>query len=233
VKHAALLLPVAVSLVLAGCGADQHSETGKSDQELARLGLTRELPTPVVEACRKIQPRVTVTVYCPPVVPRSIPPPPHIEQAAGPLPIAYSGGRVTRYTSDYFEVNVESGSWLDHLSDGHWIFAAGSPGVVRRRINALPLLGPPATRVVGRAVLTSRNIRVAGVLASVKRMARYPQGGISGGHVLVLWRMGNVDYLISIHGYGNEGRAVAMADGLIREIRDCPHAQGPVISGCG
>jgi hypothetical protein len=45
--------------------------------------------------------------------------------------------------------------------------------------------------------------------------------------------MGNVDYLISIHGYGNEGRAVAMADGLIREIRDCPHAQGPVISGCG
>lgn len=205
------------------------SET-RSHAELDRLGLTRSLPAKLTDACRRIQRRVDIAVYCPPVVPESHPPPPQIEQA-GPLGIGFSHGRVTRWTRDYYEANVQSGSWLDHASDGHWIFAAGSPRLVGRRINALPLQGPP-TGMVASAVLTSRNVRIAGLMASVKRMARYPQGGINGGHVLVTWKVGATDYLVSIHGFQNEPRAVAMAEGLINEIRSCPLAAGPVISGC-
>ena len=190
--------------LIASCGGS--SET-RSHAELDRLGLTRSLPAKLTDACRRIQRRVDIAVYCPPVVPESHPPPPQIEQA-GPLGIGFSHGRVTR-----------------------WIFAAGSPRLVGRRINALPLQGPP-TGMVASAVLTSRNVRIAGLMASVKRMARYPQGGINGGHVLVTWKVGATDYLVSIHGFQNEPRAVAMAEGLINEIRSCPLAAGPVISGC-
>jgi hypothetical protein len=133
-------------------------------------------------------------------------------------------------TRDYYEVNIESGRWLDHTSGGHWIFAGGSPLIVRRRVQALPLTEAP--RMVGRAVQSSRNVQLAGLSASVKRMAPYPQGGVNGGHSLVLWRFRGRGYYMSIHGYANEKRATVMAQELIEEMRTCPNATGPVLSQC-
>jgi hypothetical protein len=86
--------------------------------------------------------------------------------------------------------------------------------------------------MAGRAVVSSRNVRIGGLSASVKRMARYPQGGINGGHVLVFWRFQGRDYYVSIHGYANEKRATVMAQELIGEMRSCPNAKGPVLSQC-
>jgi hypothetical protein len=203
----------AAALLLASCGGS--SQEG-SDEDLGRIGLTRNLPAKLIGACRQLQDRVTATVYCPPAVPRLKPSGVHYVQYAGPAD--------QTHPDRGYEVHLLSGSWLDRNSLGHWAFFAGTPALIRSRLF-------PYRRKTDSEV-SSKVIQIANVDASVKRMAAYPQGGVNGGHVLALWELRGIDYVVSLHGYQNEQRAVRMAEALIREIDACPGANGPVISGC-
>jgi hypothetical protein len=52
----------------------------------------------------------------------------------------------------------------------------------------------PATRIA--------SAMVHGVRAAVLREPPYPQGGLHGGHLIVLWDQGGRGYLVSVHGDG-------------------------------
>ncbi len=58
---------------------------------------------------------------------------------------------------------------------------------------------------------------VDGQRARILREPPYPQGGLHGGHVIVLWNRGGHGYLVSIHGQGlSEHALVATATTLAR-----------------
>ena len=61
---------------------------------------------------------------------------------------------------------------------------------------------------------------LAGFPGSIEEMPPYPQGGVNGGHVVVMFRAGALIYLVSLHGYRNAARAVAMAGALACTVRE-------------
>jgi hypothetical protein len=61
----------------------------------------------------------------------------------------------------------------------------------------------PATRIAGAIVHDSH--------AAVLREPPYPQGGLHGDHVIVLWDQSGHGYLVSVHGYGMTEAALVRA----------------------
>jgi hypothetical protein len=208
-------------LELVGCGGGSGGTGGPDDATVARLGLTRELPPRLLSACDRAA-RLTAleVVYCPPVVPAG---PVAEVQFVDVFQQSFRVGRKFRHrpVGRSYRVHLVSPSLHDPESGGHWAFEAGPPKDIHSVLHALT--GIPGTgREKDLAVKSTRSVTLAGVNAEVLHMARYPQGGIHGGHVVVRWNMRGTDYLISVHGYQNEERALAMADGLISLIRACP-----------
>jgi hypothetical protein len=214
-------LLVSAALPLIGCGNAPKQLTGPDNGDLARLGLTRDLPPRLVHACDEAADLSAIeVVYCPPVVP------------VGPVSdiqfvdlfqkaVRVRGKPRARPVPHSYRVHLDSPSIADRESLGHWAFEAGPP----RQIEAVlhPYTEDPTSHAsAGESVLSARSVELSGIPSDLLRMARYPLGGIHGGHVVVRWSFAGTDYLLSLHGYENEDRALAMAEGLIMLIQNCP-----------
>jgi hypothetical protein len=214
------------ALLSAGCGGEDASNTGLSEEALQELGLSRTTPPRLRAACEKAARESTLTVYCPPVVPgggkvTGV-------QFVAPFDRTVRGGRKLRAVPvpASYRAHLNSPA-LDRTSIGHWAFEAGPPKPIDAVLSSRSYGVDP-----GDAITSSRRLMLAGTEAEVLRMARYPIGGIHGGHVVVRWEANGVTYLVSVHGDGNEERALAVAAGLIELVRDCPTAQDLVVETC-
>jgi hypothetical protein len=67
-----------------------------------------------------------------------------------------------------------------------------------------------AARYIGSTTVHGRHARILGE-------PPYPQGGLQGGHVIVLWNQSGHGYLVSVHGQGMDQQAlIGAATGLAR-----------------
>lgn len=76
-------------------------------------------------------------------------------------------------------------------------------------------------------------VRVGGARATVYAAAPYPQGGLHGGHVAVLWNAGGHGHIVSLHAVGMRRREVAaLAIALARSVSATPSARRTTGSAC-
>jgi hypothetical protein len=212
----ALLAALLVGLV-ARCGDDdQPTTTATFDLRLAAT------PPGITKACAKAATRAAFPVLCP-----ARWPPPGATRAPrdAPRPRTYVKA------SDVYLINVENGF---RRRGGHVFHLL--LGAQRQPFGRWPRDVDPDLRLTTRKVLTTdragvlylpaRRIataRVHGVSATVLREPPYPEGGLHGGHVVVLWSEDGHGYLVSVHAERLSQRAlVSIALAMARSTRPSP-----------
>jgi hypothetical protein len=187
-----------------------------ADQQ--RLGLTSKIPVGVRQGCRKVARTYKGRVYCPPLVP------------AGKAFEEYVGGKNRRpgdaartYALDFTSPSLQhiGGKPVD-ANGGHWVAEAGVGSSLR---DDLGLWIKPRFR--------HGRIRVARSRLDGQRVAIYRLASACcfevylAGHDSVVWRRAGVTYIVSIHGYPNRPRVIAMARALIRLQQVCGTRSAP------
>lgn len=198
----ARLAAVAVlALAVLGCSSGE-ADDGRQPPELdaaqlRRLGLTREVPGQVREACAEARRLAKVRVVCPRLVPDV--PLTRIEGLWGSM---VSGPGLV------YELSfVNAGGFFDRPLKGveHWITGGGVAEVVQKEV-----LTDFVNEVKGNPKLM-RSLAVRGRLVRVYRFPRYPAGGPNGDHVAAVVRVGDELVFASLHGERYVNAAVAMA----------------------
>lgn len=199
---AASLAAVAVlALAALGCSSGEPGEErqpGEVDAaQLRRLGLTRDVPAQVRDACAEARRLATVRVVCPRLVPDV--PLTRIEGLWGSM---VSGPGLV------YELSfVNAGGFFGRPLKGveHWITGGGVAEAVQKEV-----LTDFANEVKGNPKLV-RSLEVRGRLVRVYRFPHYPAGGPNGDHVAAVVRVGDELVFASLHGERYVEAAVAMA----------------------
>ena len=183
------------------------------------LGLTSQVPPSITSACRHIAREeaaksVHRVVFCPPLVPATLP---QVVQTVG--------------AADGSDGNLRSGYLVSLFSpacgaqDGscHWTFAAAPAAVLRPWVYPPAPLVPPGQKPLKPLKPRIAHTRLAGHGVTLYRMPLHGQGdgGLYDGHIVVQWQLNGTTFQISMHGYENRPRAEAMAAALIREVGRC------------
>ena len=207
----AACLAAAAVLVLAGLGCSSgEPEDGTQPRELdaaqlRRLGLTRDVPAQVREACAEARRLATVRVVCPRLVPDV--PLTRIEGLWGSM---VSGPGLV------YELSfVNAGGFFGRPLKGveHWITGGGEANAVQKWI-----LTDFANEVKGDARLVRSRV-VRGLRVRIYRFPHYPAGGPNGDHVAAVVRVGDELVFASLHGERYVEAAVAMAADLAERAR--------------
>jgi hypothetical protein len=136
--------------------------------------------------------------------------------------------RVFEVTKDVYLINAFNGledrsAHIFHLLIGGQArpFGADYTSIdprlrVTTRYVRIPMRGG-GSFVQERPAVRIASTTVHGLHATVLREPSYPQGGLHGGHVIVLWDQGGHGYLVSVHGNGMlEAALVPAATDLAR-----------------
>jgi hypothetical protein len=190
------------SIGIAACGGTAASTSAPiARTSTIESGATLiEAPAAVGAVCSKLAQSVSFTVMCPTAWPRTA--------AAGEPQVGVLATTQTTYLVNAFSGLSDHGAHIFHLLFGgqNTPFGAGrgsiDPGLrVTTRDVRIPMTGGGtfvqqlAVRYVGRTTVHHRRARIL-------QEPPYPQGGVQGGHVLVLWNESGHGYLVSVHGQG-------------------------------
>ena len=187
------------ALLLAGCGGTPKTlgriQAARPAESARELG---SVPADVRHACTRAARGVEFVVLCPTGWPTS--------RSHGPPALRWITRSPGVYLLNAFNGPADSSPHVFHLllggqqksfGDG---WSAVDPGLrITTREVTTPIEGG------GRFVQErpARRIGLASVHGSpalVLREPAFPQGGLQGGHVLVLWNQGGHGYLVSVHG---------------------------------
>jgi hypothetical protein len=201
-----------------------RAERGPADVVGRRtsFGALPAAPPAITKVCAEAAPRAAFPVLCP----ARWPPP---AGRGAPKPRAFEKA------SDVYLIDVANGFGRRGGHVFHLLV-----GGQRRPFGRWPAGVDPDLRITTRKVLTTdragvlylpaRRIataRVHGVKATVLREPPYPQGGLHGGHVVVLWSEDGHGYLVSVHGERLPRRAlVSIALAMARSTRPSPSVEG-------
>jgi hypothetical protein len=211
------LMALTLSAGIAGCGA----RAATTPHQVARTGVAAagatliHAPAVVGKVCGKLVKAVDFPIMCPSAWPRSA-------AASEPQVGVFATTRAT-YLVNAFNGLSDHGPHIFHL------FFGGQASPFRADLTSID----PSLRVTthdvripmrgGRTYLQQRAAHDIGSTTVHRQRARilqeppYPQGGLHGGHVLVLWNQSGHGYLVSVHGQGLArptliAAAVAFAD---------------------
>ena len=191
-------LAIAAAVLLGGvarCGGDGSERSS----ELARLRLTDQRPGVVETACRRAASMSTARVRCPSVVP------------SGRTKVGFvcpMRGCASK-RRDSYGIDLASGDVF------HWSVAAGPPRTVCLSIVNVPRRTDPCLPRQARGWRIERG-RLGAAPATLYRVPPYERGGgYHGGHVVVMWEDGRLARAVSLHGYGNRRRALAIARAMV------------------
>lgn len=199
----AQLAVLVVAAALAGCGGD-----GRPGSATGREGATRSSdvrlvrpPEEVVRRCAALAPRRAIPVLCPTRLPRA------------DWYVRYQtlrGGRSEYLTNldtkpagsgDPFHVLAggRRGRFSLKVIRGSWPLNADLPRGLGL-VGAKPLK-PGQRHDEQRAVRLKvlRSVKVAGHPGLLLKVADYPDGGVHGGHMAVVWNQGRDGYVLSLH----------------------------------
>ena len=182
-------------------------------------------PAAVGAFCSKLTQSVSFTVMCPTAWPRTA--------AAGDPQVGVLATTQTTYLVNAFNGVSDHSAHIFHLlfggqntpfGTGHGSIDAGLR--VTTRDVRIPMTGG-GTFVQQLAVRYISSTIVHHRRATVLQEPPYPQGGVQGGHVLVLWNESGHGYLVSVHGQRLTKRAliaaaVAFADSSLPRKRNTP-----------
>ncbi len=216
VRAPALL--AAAALVVSACGGDKAQapsaepngavsrEGTEEEARYEQLGLTVQVPDRLLNACSRAAEETQLkVVYCPPVVPAGAP---TIEYASGDL--SFSGDPPS------YGISMRSAGVDDPGSGGHWAVEAAAASA-----DLEDLIVGGIRRA--RETPDTERIQLLGTPATVLRVQQ-AANTFHKGHVVVLWRFRNADYLVSLHGHDNEHQARLVARGLVRQMKVCASA---------
>lgn len=97
----------------------------------------------------------------------------------------------------------------------HWSVAAGPRHAVCLSLVNVPSATDPCRPRQARG-WTIESVRLGAATATLYRVPPYERGGgYHGGHVVVIWQDGPVARLVSLHGYENRRRALAIARAMV------------------
>lgn len=219
------ILAMSLGLLIGACTneAPEPRATSTPDaprldaDQLLDLGLTREIPDQVLEACAEARRLATVRVLCPRVIPNI--PITRTKGSYGSIVFA-DQPRVymLSFDKDFFNPPQDCG---EAQAQGncpgvkHWIVGGGDAGLVEKWI-----LTDFANEVKGDAeLMESREVDDRLVLAY--RFPQYPAGGVNGSHWAAVVQVGEEAVFASLHG----GRYVEAAIEMALDLAD--QAAGP------
>src|SRR4051794_29398860 len=180
---------VAIALatfVLASCGGDEQAKAPAD-------GLVAAAPA-VAKACAAAASRSSFPVRCPPRLPSGEPKVKSFSRPPGVYLLDVSNG-FRRRGPHVFHLDVGGQSRPFRLPQG----GVDRDLRISTRLRTISIRGggrfvqERPSRLLGWAT-------VGGERAAILRAAPYPQGGLHGGHVLVLWNEGDHGYVVSVHG---------------------------------
>ena len=208
---AAMVLGGALSVLGCGGGGDTapiaQSRAVPPPAEQRELDLTTELPETVRRACERLARGMSGTLFCPPLVPAGD----ASEQYAGRREDRRTGDAPRTYVLDFASRSLGrlGGKDVD-ANGGHWVVEGVGREVLRSEVG----LYVPRRQRRGRVRMTAT--RIAG------RPVRLYRSGAAccfeaylAGHYTATWRRRGRTYAVSIHGYRNRPRVLAMARALI------------------
>jgi hypothetical protein len=202
--------------VMVGCGSTatfvSHSApAGRADANSTLL----HAPPAVARICGKVQRSIQFTVMCP----TEWPPP----RAAGEPQLQVLGVGKGSYLVNAFNGIDDRSSHVFHLLFGgqdkpfNGSLSSIKPGLrVTTRNVEIPKTGG-GTYLQQRVARYIGTTTVHGQHAWILREPQYPQGGLQGGHEIVLWNEAGHGYLVSVHGEGlDEQSLIATATAFAR-----------------
>jgi hypothetical protein len=204
-----------------GCGAAAPHGNPLGAAVSAHASQTSLVPAPAVvaAACRQGSITVGLPVLCPTRWPAT--------RAAGPPQLFWFERSTRVYLLNAFNGPNDETPHVFHLLIGGQSRPFGrawqttiDPGLrVTTRTVRIPKRGG-GTFVQQRPARLIGTTTVHGARAILLREPPYPQGGLQGGHVLVLWNQGSHGYLISVHGLMLSSSAlVAIAEAMADSAR--------------
>jgi hypothetical protein len=193
---------LAFSIGIAACGGTAASTSApiahKSESESGAALI--KAPAAVGAVCSKLTRSVSFTVMCPTAWPRTA--------GAGEPQVGVLATTQATYLVNAFNGLSEHSAHIFHLLFGgqntSFDSSLGSidPGLrVTTRDVRIPKTGGGtfvqqlAVRYIGSSTVHHRHARLL-------QEPPYPQGGVQGGHVLVLWNESGHGYLVPVHGQG-------------------------------
>jgi hypothetical protein len=193
----ALLGALAISAALLSCGASGRHTVGPSSAPDPALGVPSRL---VIAACRHVAQAPVRRVYCPPVVPTG-----HTKVSVDAVVRSRTNARRWTYLLDFQSPSI---STLAHrklvANGGHWNVAATTDAWLEGQLYLAD------TRVQQ----SKRRLDLDGVVTTRYLIPADLESYFSG-HVVLRWGWRGVRYFVSMHAFGNEDRAQAMAHALI------------------
>ncbi len=207
----ALALAVAGGIGCAGEAGPPGSGRPQTSDDEARLGLTRSVPDRLKHACQAAARESDLAVFCPPLVPD------------GELSVSGLGLDQTEESrSSTYLIDLHSRA-IDRPSNGHWVVAAGDAARLKL-LTSEPSLPAPLSR---------RGLNLGGIPVTVYKLAPYEAGGgFYGGHIALAWTHDGLVYHVSVHGYQNGRRAIAIAKALIAQMTGCSQTEPPAQDPC-
>jgi hypothetical protein len=209
------LLALSLGLLVGACSREASEPRANSNpdaprldaDQLLELGLTREIPDQVLEACAEARRLASVRVLCPRVIPNI--PITHTKGSYGSIVFA-DQPRVymLSFDKDFFNPPQDCG---EAQAQGncpgvkHWIVGGGDAGVVEKWI-----LTDLANEVKGDAELMESR-EVDDRLVLIYRFPTYPAGGVNGSHGAAVVEVGEETVFASLHGRRYVEAAVEMA----------------------
>jgi hypothetical protein len=220
------LLALSLGLLIAACTREASEPRANSTPEAPRLGaeqllelgLTREIPDQVLEACAEARRLTTVSVVCPQLVPNI--PITHTKGSYGSIVFA-DQPRVymLSFDKDFFNPPKNCG---EPDAQGncpgvkHWIVGGGDAGLVEKWV-----LTDHANELKGDAeLMESRQVDARVVL--IYRFPRYPAGGVNGSHWAAFVQVDDETVFASLHGARYAEAAVEMALDLAEQAAGRP-----------
>lgn len=202
-----LAAAAALAIAALGCSSGEPREERQPAELdaalLRRLGLTRDVPDQVREACAEARRPAKVRVTCPRLIP-DIP----LTRIEGLWGSMVSGPGLV------YELSfVNAGGFFGRPLKGveHWITGGGVAAAVQKDV-----FTDFANEVKGNPKLV-RSFAVRGRLVRVYRFPHYPAGGPNGDHVAAVIRVGDELVFASLHGQRYVEATVAMAVDLAEQ----------------
>jgi len=167
--------------------------------------MTRNISPRLRRVCASAARKGTVRVRCPRLIPAGawgssvlLP----RRNVVRPGAAGDDGRRRFRGPRDFYVIEAYARSLRP---EPHWLTAAGSARSLEER--ALSSARPPRVE----------RVRVAGRDIELRRYAPYPDGGVTGGHVVAMARVQDQLVFVSVHGYEHADVAIAMLVDLLAD----------------
>ena len=207
-----MIAAIAALAALAGCGGSGGStpsdaasggapRSGAAKAESRSAVALPRLPASVIRRCGELASRRSVPVLCPTRLPRARWFVRHQSIHSGRR--EYLTNLETRPTGsgDAFHVLAggRSGRWPLRVRGGGWPADTG----IKRDLSIMPVAslkpGQGESDLKRSRVAVVRTARVRRRPALLLRAAGYPEGGVHGGHLAVVWNQDGNGYVLSIH----------------------------------